>query len=474
MRARARAVLVGMVAAALLLCAAAPASAETYTVTRTDDPVTGPCEPDDCSLREALTASNNSTTVDDVVILPAAAAPYLIQDESFTLPVADEVEIRGAGAEETVVKGSPEGVAFTIGGFKTTLVGLTITGARGAIQNNGNLTLREVSIEGNERDIDSGGVKSNGPLRIESSFIGFNRSEAGTGGGVQSNGAVTIVNSTIAHNSSATGPGGIGANSSVTIANSAVVSNRSDSAGDVGAGASTLIVRDSVFADNRSPSGLLNCDSSDPLTSLGGNVSDDATCGTTGTDKTNVNPLLGSLGLNGGTTLVYDLLAGSPAIDAASQCPPLDQRGVARPQGAACDSGPYEVQVVSTLPTGQVLIRLGKRNLKLSRSGFVRARVTCVSTEGSSPCRGKVTLRGRFRYPSKKASASVQRYPSATFQIPVGQSKGVRIRIPRPTTESLWRRGKAKKVTVQVRARDAAGNSSSILARKKIVPAKRG
>jgi hypothetical protein len=171
MRARTRACLVGMAASALLLCAAASASAETYTVTRTDDPLPGPCEPGDCSLREALTASNNSTTVDDVVILPAAAAPYLIQDESFTLPIADEVEIRGAGADETVVKGNPEGVAFTIGGFKTTLVGLTITGAKGAIENNGALTLRRVSIEHNERDVIAGGISSGGPVTIESSFL---------------------------------------------------------------------------------------------------------------------------------------------------------------------------------------------------------------------------------------------------------------------------------------------------------------
>ena len=54
-----------------------------------------------------------------------------------------------------------------------------------------------------------------------------------------------------------------------------------------------------------------------------------------------IDPLLGPLANNGGPTRTRALLAGSPAIDAASsdRCPGKDQRGVARPQGAACDIG---------------------------------------------------------------------------------------------------------------------------------------
>jgi hypothetical protein len=38
------------------------------------------------------------------------------------------------------------------------------------------------------------------------------------------------------------------------------------------------------------------------------------------------------------------LLLGGPAIDAANPavCPPIDQREVARPQGAGCDVGSVE------------------------------------------------------------------------------------------------------------------------------------
>jgi hypothetical protein len=61
------------------------------------------------------------------------------------------------------------------------------------------------------------------------------------------------------------------------------------------------------------------------------------------------DPLLGALADNGGPTQTMALGAGSPAIDANTEsCPPplIDQRGVARPQGVACDIGAFELQPV--------------------------------------------------------------------------------------------------------------------------------
>jgi len=55
--------------------------------------------------------------------------------------------------------------------------------------------------------------------------------------------------------------------------------------------------------------------------------------------------MIGSLSNNGGPTQTHALLLGSPAIDLvplASCNVSTDQRGIARPQGAACDSGSYE------------------------------------------------------------------------------------------------------------------------------------
>jgi len=64
-----------------------------------------------------------------------------------------------------------------------------------------------------------------------------------------------------------------------------------------------------------------------------------------GTIASPIDPLIGALADNGGPTETRALLAGSPAIDAgdAEGCPKADQRGVARPQGAACDIGAFEL-----------------------------------------------------------------------------------------------------------------------------------
>jgi hypothetical protein len=80
------------------------------------------------------------------------------------------------------------------------------------------------------------------------------------------------------------------------------------------------------------------------LASAGHNVLTDATCAPTPTDQVVGSALLGALGDNGGATPTHALLSGSPAIDApdAALCPATDQRGVARPQGPACDVGAFE------------------------------------------------------------------------------------------------------------------------------------
>ena len=82
------------------------------------------------------------------------------------------------------------------------------------------------------------------------------------------------------------------------------------------------------------------------LNSLGNNVFTDGTCFPIASDQIVADAGLGSLADNGGPTLTHALLAGSPAIDAADDgvCPATDQRGVPRPQGAACDVGAFEYE----------------------------------------------------------------------------------------------------------------------------------
>ncbi len=66
-------------------------------------------------------------------------------------------------------------------------------------------------------------------------------------------------------------------------------------------------------------------------------------------DITNTNPLLGPLANNGGPTQTMTLFVGSAAMNripnGTNGCGTTimtDQRGILRPQGAACDIGAYE------------------------------------------------------------------------------------------------------------------------------------
>ena len=81
------------------------------------------------------------------------------------------------------------------------------------------------------------------------------------------------------------------------------------------------------------------------LNSLGNNVFTDDSCFPIASDQVVTDAGLGALADNGGPTLTHALLSGSPAVDTANGavCPAVDQRGVARPQGAGCDVGAYEL-----------------------------------------------------------------------------------------------------------------------------------
>ena len=66
-----------------------------------------------------------------------------------------------------------------------------------------------------------------------------------------------------------------------------------------------------------------------------------------------IDPLLGPLADNGGSTLTHALLPGSPAINAilAGDCAvATDQRGMARPSGGGCDIGAFEAQFSVRVP----------------------------------------------------------------------------------------------------------------------------
>jgi hypothetical protein len=85
------------------------------------------------------------------------------------------------------------------------------------------------------------------------------------------------------------------------------------------------------------------------INSLGSNVFTDGTCFPIGSDQIVPNvpgTVIGPLANYGGPTQTHTLVPDGPAIDSADDafCPVVDQRGVARPVGPACDVGAFEYE----------------------------------------------------------------------------------------------------------------------------------
>lgn len=119
-----------------------------------------------------------------------------------------------------------------------------------------------------------------------------------------------------------------------------IVANHADVGGGVLlSSASESSTANTVFARNEASDRGARCVR--PLSSEGRNVADLRGCGLSATgDVTGVDPQVGILRQNGGSTPTHALKANSPAIDRGRGCNPADQRGAPR---SDCDSGAYEL-----------------------------------------------------------------------------------------------------------------------------------
>ena len=201
---------------------------------------------------------------------------------------------------------------------------------------------------------DGGGVlqDANGKVSIKGSLIAGNSARSGAGIESVGGGTIDIVNSTISGNHATSRGGGIQAagGGTISLANVTARDNVADAGaadldncvsvpGLCGPTSTAMTLRNTIIA-----SGGVSCNGA--ITSAGHNIDGGASCGLAAAgDLVNTNPLLGALADNGGPTLTYAELSGSPAIDHGdpATCPATDQRGQARPGGAACDIGAFEV-----------------------------------------------------------------------------------------------------------------------------------
>jgi CSLREA domain-containing protein len=161
----------------------------------------------------------------------------------------------------------------------------------------------------------------------------------GTGGAHVSG---TLTHVTVTSNSSGSaGAGGVGTGGTGGTGNpggggGSGTNGAPGAAAGAGGVDSSGVMRNSIVASNSAP----NC------TGVGDGGHDiafgDATC-----PGTHADPQLGPRQDNGGPTLTRAIAADGAAHDAVpvsgAGCPPSDQRGIARPQGAACDAGAYEL-----------------------------------------------------------------------------------------------------------------------------------
>lgn len=364
----------------LLLALAASTSAvqaAVYIPTKTADTNDGACDPNDCSLREAVAAANQHAG-DDVILLDDKTYTLTLSPGSPNhLDVEDNLIILGEGAPRTVIDGgNVSGIFYVAGNRSLEIRDLTLrngraSGVGGAIRSDGTLTLLRTAVVSNSSVPGSGAVglagaiASGGTLTITDSVIANNTAES-AGGGLTIGGTATLTNVTISGNRSTADFGGglyVFSDGRLTLNNVTITGN---SAAQKGGGAyvensafvgSSPKVYNSILAGNTASSDPDCSGAIDTAFLLIGNnqgcTGPAAAKGDiVGTSASPRNPLLGPLAENGGPTQTHALLAGSPAVEAGNPaapgsggtaCAATDQRGADRPGGARCDMGAFEV-----------------------------------------------------------------------------------------------------------------------------------
>ena len=333
----------------------------------------------ECTLRAAIQETNALPGADEIFVPGAVytiTIPGALEDcaASGDLDITDDLTIRGAGAQATIVDGGGLDRVFQVlppqpqcGGTGVVSPNVRISGltmrngnvaatndSGGGIYNSipgaqgGFLTLVDVVVTGNSATF-GGGIFNGWGASASMKGVTISNNAAAYGAGLytRERGEVKITNSTISGNRATGGGGGIDTFffANLLLTNVTIAENR---AALVGGGinressSERVVLSRTIVADN------LGQDCAGQIISTGYNLDSDDTCSLTQpTDLPGRDPLLGPLRDNGGQTPTQALQAGSPAIDAggtpATGCLPADQRNYLRPgDGIACDIGAYE------------------------------------------------------------------------------------------------------------------------------------
>ncbi|WP_452225865.1 choice-of-anchor Q domain-containing protein [Lacinutrix cladophorae] len=220
--------------------------------------------------------------------------------------------------------------------------GLHITGTSGTV------SIDTSTISGNTAANEGGGLWNQNGTVMNVSMSTIDNNISGEGGGIFNNtGAITnVVTSTISGNTASISGGGLSNNGAVLDLNAVtIVMNTTSGIGGGIDAVNNITIKNSIVALNTAASGM---DVSGTLTSNDYNIigTDDLSIFTSqANDVEEVDPLVGPLQDNGGTTLTHQLLDNSPAFDAADPTDTfVDQIGQSV-YGVSRDIGAYESQI---------------------------------------------------------------------------------------------------------------------------------
>ncbi|HMV86365.1 MAG TPA: putative Ig domain-containing protein [Blastocatellia bacterium] len=237
----------------------------------------------------------------------------------------------------------------------------------GAVFSQAEFNLNQCIFTGNSA-ARGGAISNRGSMTLAASTVSANEAFLDWGGGIYDSGdSSTIINTTLSGNQAGGEGAGIWSRSvSRLITNCTITDNHSsqDSFGGGGIFGNVnppLQLKNTIIAGNTASR---NPDLKDFVTSLGNNLIGDGTGATgpmngingdqVGTAAAPLDPKLGPLANNGGTTQTHRLLPGSSAINAgmSNGAPTTDQRGVARPQNSAVDIGAVEAAFTLAATSG--------------------------------------------------------------------------------------------------------------------------
>jgi parallel beta-helix repeat protein len=251
----------------------------------------------------------------------------------------------------STVSGNDGGAIF-ITSSTVAVTGSVLSDNTGVAVYNGasTLTITDSTIRGNH----GGGLYNlNSRLTLTGSTVNDNVGSSGAGIFNDTLSTLTVTNSTISNNTAADNGGGVYSADSAVFTNCTISGNAAHDGGGIYKAHGLLNLRNTIVAGNTADTSpdvdaLL-------LQSLGHNLIGDghgssgfAASDLVGTSASPIDPLLGPLQDNGGSTPTMIPLPGSPAVDAGdnANAPAFDQRGPGydRIVGGTIDIGAVEAQ----------------------------------------------------------------------------------------------------------------------------------